>query len=89
MIGHGLSFVTLCNFKMLYYLCGLAEDLEAVLNRSKSLLSSLGGGNTEDHLGIQLPRGGQAPGLGDLLVNQGAVVLEVGAEALGLKSEPD
>lgn len=70
-------------------ICLFAEDLEAVFKRLKGLLAGLRCRETEDQLSIQLPRGGQVPGLSNLLVNQGAVVLEVGTKALRLESEPD
>lgn len=73
----------------LYNLYLFAEDLETVLNGSESLLTGLRGRSTEDKLSVQLPRGRDVPGLGDLLIDQGAVVLEVSTEALGLKSNPD
>lgn len=71
------------------FICLFAEDLVAVLNRSEGLLTGLGVGSTEDQLGIQLPWGGDVPGLGDLLIDKGAVVLKVGTEALRLKGSPD
>jgi hypothetical protein len=43
---------------------------------------------TEDQLSPQLPLEGNAPVLSGLLVNNGVVMLEVGAEALSLKSDP-
>jgi hypothetical protein len=66
-----------------------AENLEAVLNGSESLLARLRGRSTEDQLGVQLPRSRDVPGLSDLLIDQRAVVLQVGAETLGLKGKPD
>jgi hypothetical protein len=78
---------------MLYYyagsICFFAENLEAVLDRSKGLLARLRGRGTEDQLGVQLPGSRDVPGLGDLLINQRAVVLQVGTETLGLKGNPN
>lgn len=67
-----------------------AEDLEAALKGSELLLRRLRGvlGNTKDQLGIQLPGSGDVPGLSNLSINERGVVLEVGTEALRLKSEP-
>lgn len=81
--------VIIHNNKLFWHL--FAEDLEAALQRSELLLSRLGGvlGNTEDKLGIKLPGSRNAPGLGNLGINQRSVVLEVGTEALGLESKPD
>ena len=69
--------------------CLFTEDLEAVLQRRESLLAGRGGRSTEDELGIELPRSRQVPLLLDTLVDQRAVVLQVGAEAFGLESSPD
>lgn len=69
--------------------CLFSENLEAVLNGSELLLAGLGGRSTEDQLGIQLPGGRDVPGLGDLLIDQRAVVLEVSTETLRLKGDPD
>lgn len=71
------------------YIYLFAEDLQAGLKRLESLLAGLRSGSTENELGIQLPRGGQVPGLGNLGINQRAVVLKVGTEAFGLKGKPD
>jgi hypothetical protein len=71
------------------FICLFSEHLVAALNRSEGLLTGLRVGSTEDQLGIQLPRSGDVPGLGDLLIDEGAVVLKVGTEALRLKGSPD
>lgn len=70
-------------------ICLFAEHLVATFNRSEHLLTRLRSGNTKDQLGIQLPGSGEVPSLGNRLIDEGAVVLKVGAEALGLKSSPD
>ena len=69
--------------------CLFAENLEAVLERRKGLLAGLAGRGTEDELGVEFPRSGDVPLLLDALVDQGAVVLEVGAETFGLEGGPD
>lgn len=66
-----------------------AKDLEAVLQGRESLLARLRGRDAKDQLSVELPRGRQVPLLLDLLVNERAVVLQVGTEALGLQSGPD
>jgi hypothetical protein len=68
---------------------GLAKDLEAVLERSKGLLKRAASGGTKDELGVELPVGGDVPGVLDLLVDQRAVVLQVGAEAFRGEGGPD
>jgi len=70
-------------------ICLFAENLEAILNRSESLLARLRSRSTKDQLSIQLPRSREVPGLSDLLIDQRAVVLQVGTETLGLKGDPD
>lgn len=69
--------------------CLFTENLEAVLERRESLVAGLAGRGTEDELSVELPRSGDVPLLLDALVDQGAVVLEVGAETFGLKGGPD
>ena len=66
-----------------------AKDLVALLKSKVLLGASLASTATEDQLGVELPVGGDLPGLGNLVVNEGVVVLEVGAQALGLKGGPD
>ena len=63
--------------------------LEQLLNRLESLVTGLAGPATKDELGAELPVGGDLPLLGDLGINDGVVVLEVGTETLGLESNPD
>lgn len=65
------------------------KDLDAILEGSELLGASLAGLATEDELGVELPAGGELPGLGDLLVDQGAVVLEVGTKTLSLEGRPE
>jgi hypothetical protein len=67
----------------------LAKDLEAILERSKGLLERAASGCTKDELGVELPAGGDVPGALDLLVDQRAVVLQVGAEAFRGEGGPD
>lgn len=52
------------------------------------LLASLASATTEDELTPQLPLKRDLPVLSSLLVDDGVVVLKVGAEALSLKSDP-
>lgn len=65
------------------------KDLDTLLNRLVLLGVRVGGAAAKDELGVELPAGGDLPGVGDLLVDEGAVVLEVGAEALGLEGGPE
>jgi hypothetical protein len=53
------------------------------------LLAGLARTSTKDQLGPELPLKWDAPVLGSLLVNDGVVVLQVCAEALSLKSNPE
>jgi len=64
-------------------------DLEDLANGLGLLGAGLAGASTEDELGVELPRGGDLPGLGDLGVGEGVVMLEVGAEAFGFEGGPD
>lgn len=50
--------------------------------------AGLAGAAAEDELGGQLPVGGDVPLGGDALVDEGVVVLQVGAEALSLEGGP-
>jgi hypothetical protein len=52
------------------------------------LLTRLAGTATKDQLRPQRPLEGDAPVLSGLLVDDGVVVLKVGAEALGLERNP-
>ena len=52
------------------------------------LLTRLAGTATKDQLRPQLPLERDAPVLSGLLVDDGVVVLQVGAEALGLERNP-
>lgn len=63
-------------------------DLEGLLERQVVLGAGLAGAAAEDELGGQLPVGGDLPLGGDALVDEGVVVLQVGAEALGLEGGP-
>lgn len=65
------------------------KDLDTVLERLKLLVAGLAGAAPKDQLGIQPPGPGQAPGGGDLVVDDRVVVLEVGAEALELEGGPE
>lgn len=65
------------------------EDLDLLLNGLELLGAGLAGAAADDELRAELPAGGDVPGLGDLGVDQGVVVLEVGAEALDLERAPD
>lgn len=52
------------------------------------LLTSLAGAATKNKLRPELPLERNAPVLGNLLVDDGVVVLQVGAETLGLERNP-
>lgn len=65
------------------------KALESILNRRESLLTHPTSWRTENQLSIQHPVGINTPGLSNLLVDQGVVVLEVCTETLGLESGPD
>lgn len=56
-----------------------AKDLDALLQGLELLGAGLASFATKDKLGIELPVGGQTPGLGNLLVDERVVVLQVGA----------
>lgn len=64
------------------------SDLEGLREGQVVLGASLAGTAAEDELGRQLPVGGDFPLGGDALVDEGVVMLEVGAEALGLEGGP-
>lgn len=63
----------------------LALDLLEVLRQAGLLRVA----DSKDELCVKLPILWQAPLCGDLLVDDGVVVLEVGAEAFGLESGPE
>ena len=65
------------------------ENLQSLLNINERLLASRSNRCTEDQLGRELPILGDVPCIGDLLVDQRVVVLQVGAKPLLLKSSPD
>jgi hypothetical protein len=52
------------------------------------LLAGLTSTATKDQLTPQLPAKGDVPVLGSLLVDDGVIMLQIGAEALGLKGNP-
>ena len=66
-----------------------AVDLEDLTDGLGLLGAGLASAAAKDELGVELPGGGDLPGLGDLGVDQGVIVLEVGTETLGLESGPD
>lgn len=62
---------------------------DALLERLLVLGAGVGvGAAAEDELGAQLPLLGDVPLVLDLAVDDGVVVLQVGAEALGLEAGP-
>lgn len=66
------------------------EGLDTLVDGDLVLRAGLAGLATEDELGVELPVRGDLPLSGNLLVDQGVVVLEVGADgALGLERGPD
>lgn len=65
------------------------KHLEAVRDGRKLLLTGLTSRGAEHQLSIQLPRSREVPLLLDALVNERAVVLQVGAEAFALQGGPD
>lgn len=65
-----------------------AVDEDAVGQRLLVLGAGLASLAAEDELGAQSPLLGHVPLLLDLAVDDGVVVLEVGAEALGLEAGP-
>lgn len=65
------------------------EDLVALLDGLEFLGTGLAAAATEDELGVELPVLGDAPLASDLGVDEGVVVLEVGANTLGVKGGPD
>lgn len=64
-------------------------DEESLLDRLLGLLASGALGLAEDELGLEGPGLGDLPLLADLLVDEGVVVLEVGAEAFLFEGSPD
>lgn len=60
-----------------------------LLQRPKGLLAWLAGLAAKDELSGELPRRRDGPLLLDLLVDEGVVVLEVGAQAFGFEGGPD
>ena len=67
----------------------VAGDLVYLLEREEILGTGLAGAAADDELGVELPAGGDVPLGGDALVDEGVVVLERRAKALGLESGPD
>jgi hypothetical protein len=65
------------------------EDLNALLNWLELLLAGRGLDGTKDQLSLELPVAGDIKSFGDTRVDEGVVVLEVGAEAEGLETGPD
>ena len=65
-----------------------AVDEDALLERLEGLLVGRAGWLAEDKLRLQAPVGGDVPGGGDLLVDQGIVVLEICTEAFLFESSP-
>lgn len=66
----------------------LTKDLDALLEGLEVLVARLAGAAAEDELSIELPTLGDLPRFGNLLVDEGVVVLQIGAEALELKGGP-
>ena len=69
--------------------CLGTKDLDLLLDGLELLGTRLAGTATDDELRAELPASGDAPSLGNLLVNEGVVMLEVGAETLELERGPD
>lgn len=67
----------------------LAKYLDTLLNRLLHLLARSSLGATEDELGDETPLGGDIPLFGDGGVDEGVVVLQVGAETEGFEACPD
>ena len=63
-------------------------DKDPLLNGLELLLAGLACTSTKDELGTELPLLGDLPLLLSTLVDNGVVVLEVGAEALSLERNP-
>ena len=63
-------------------------DPDPVLDGLEQLLAGLAGPAAEDELGVEGPALGQAPLGADLVVDEGVVVLQAGAEALELEGGP-
>ena len=64
------------------------KNLESVTQLVELLLPRLTSWGTEDHLCIELPGLGDVPGLLDVGIDQGIIVLEVGTESLCLQGGP-
>lgn len=67
----------------------LAKDLHPFLDRLESLLACFSLLATEYQLRNQSPFTGDVPFLAHRLVDEGVIVLQVGAEAERLKGSPD
>jgi hypothetical protein len=65
-----------------------SKDLEALLNRYEGLFAGRSLDGSEDQLSGQGPVAGDIKGLGEAGVDQGVVVLQVGAEAESLDTHP-
>lgn len=65
------------------------KALELLVHGQEVLGSGLASLSTKNQLGLQLPVGGDLPLGGDAVVDERVVVLEVGAQALGLERGPD
>jgi hypothetical protein len=71
-----------------HLLLSTVDKQPLALDLLELLLARLAGTATEDQLAAELPLKGDVPVISSLLVNEGVVVLQVGAEALSLESRP-
>lgn len=61
---------------------------ETLFNRLEGLVARTASRSADDQLGLQAPVGRDIPLAGDLVVDQGVVVLQVGTQAFLLQSGP-
>lgn len=66
-----------------------AVDKDTLLEGAEGLVRGTASGLAKDQLGLEAPGGRDVPGGGDLVVDQGVVVLQVGAETFLFQSSPD
>ncbi|KAH9874165.1 hypothetical protein IAQ61_004794 [Plenodomus lingam] len=71
------------------YLLSAVNKQPLAMSRLKMLLPSLASTSTKDELSPELPLKRNVPLLSGALVDDGVVVLKVGAQAFGLERDPE
>jgi hypothetical protein len=72
-----------------HLLLSAVDEEPGALDLLEGLLAWLASTSTEDKLAPEPPLLGDLPVLSGLLINDGVVMLKVGAEAFGLESSPE